>query len=406
METCLFKGKEICAYNIVNSNYALDYKLKKELKIASAKGELICPECGREVVLRAKDPRKKIPHFSHKSLSDNCTYNYNYLSESKDHKKAKMLLYAYFKEKYIDKCQLKINHKFTNGRRSDLYIEFSNDDKLAVEYQRTFLDIDELEKKYKDIRENGTNVLWVLSGDDKTLNQTMQVDASFFEQIMLNEFNKIAIYLDVDSQRLIMAKNMRYKDPYLENNDYEKLYSKSYNLNDVFINTKGIIECDFYVEYEKELTKFSNICSTKCKIEKKKREEINNIQDVHKINEIKYCGTTPSYIRKLRSSLTGDETSLESISKYLMNIGGFDDYNIIRTICIYNFFLGNRNAKDIFVKILSKAGISDTNDFKQEKNMDEIKCPYCNGDLVKKFGKYGAFVSCNNYPKCKFTFSI
>lgn len=31
------------------------------------------------------------------------------------------------------------------------------------------------------------------------------------------------------------------------------------------------------------------------------------------------------------------------------------------------------------------------------------KCPKCGGDLVKRKGKYGTFLGCSNYPKCKFT---
>ena len=29
------------------------------------------------------------------------------------------------------------------------------------------------------------------------------------------------------------------------------------------------------------------------------------------------------------------------------------------------------------------------------------KCPECGSDLVKRQGRYGAFVGCSNYPKCK-----
>lgn len=31
-------------------------------------------------------------------------------------------------------------------------------------------------------------------------------------------------------------------------------------------------------------------------------------------------------------------------------------------------------------------------------------CPKCGGDLVKRKGKYGTFMGCNNYPKCKYHF--
>ena len=36
-------------------------------------------------------------------------------------------------------------------------------------------------------------------------------------------------------------------------------------------------------------------------------------------------------------------------------------------------------------------------------NIDENKCPFCGGNLVERKGKYGAFIGCSNYPKCKFT---
>lgn len=30
-------------------------------------------------------------------------------------------------------------------------------------------------------------------------------------------------------------------------------------------------------------------------------------------------------------------------------------------------------------------------------------CPYCNGNLVKRTGRYGCFYGCSNYPKCTYT---
>lgn len=34
------------------------------------------------------------------------------------------------------------------------------------------------------------------------------------------------------------------------------------------------------------------------------------------------------------------------------------------------------------------------------------KCPECGGDLIKRSGRYGDFVGCKSFPKCKFTSSI
>jgi restriction system protein len=38
--------------------------------------------------------------------------------------------------------------------------------------------------------------------------------------------------------------------------------------------------------------------------------------------------------------------------------------------------------------------------------LDYQKCPRCGGALVKREGKYGEFMGCSNYPKCKYTEKI
>jgi len=30
------------------------------------------------------------------------------------------------------------------------------------------------------------------------------------------------------------------------------------------------------------------------------------------------------------------------------------------------------------------------------------KCPQCGGDLVRRQGRYGPFVGCANFPKCRY----
>ncbi|MBR2827953.1 MAG: NERD domain-containing protein [Bacilli bacterium] len=39
----------------------------------------------------------------------------------------------------------------------------------------------------------------------------------------------------------------------------------------------------------------------------------------------------------------------------------------------------------------------------RKKEMNNNKCPKCGGKLVSRNGKYGEFIGCSNYPKCKFT---
>ncbi len=43
---------------------------------------------------------------------------------------------------------------------------------------------------------------------------------------------------------------------------------------------------------------------------------------------------------------------------------------------------------------------------KEEPRKTGEKCPLCGGDLVIKRGRYGEFIGCSNYPKCKYTAPI
>ncbi|WP_099353870.1 DNA topoisomerase family protein [Fredinandcohnia onubensis] len=45
--------------------------------------------------------------------------------------------------------------------------------------------------------------------------------------------------------------------------------------------------------------------------------------------------------------------------------------------------------------------IKDSQRFYQYK-INANMCPKCGSDLVERKGKYGTFLGCSNYPKCKF----
>lgn len=46
-----------------------------------------------------------------------------------------------------------------------------------------------------------------------------------------------------------------------------------------------------------------------------------------------------------------------------------------------------------------------TKEVKKEDYQEKLdrKCPDCEGDLVVKFGRFGKFIACSNYPNCKYT---
>ncbi|MDF2504376.1 NERD domain-containing protein [Clostridium sp.] len=51
-------------------------------------------------------------------------------------------------------------------------------------------------------------------------------------------------------------------------------------------------------------------------------------------------------------------------------------------------------------KVARKEHVENIQDYKYKTEAG--KCPRCGGNLVERHGKYGTFIGCSNYPKCKF----
>ena len=255
MDICVYKNNIICAFDVTNINEVLNYEIAAQWREAGKNGLLRCPECGNEVHLKAKDLKKKVPHFAHK-IKCSCSFGENTSRESEEHKKGKLKLYHYFRNMYGD-AQISISKNFSNKRRIDLYIEFKSGEKLAVEFQRTDLDKSEWKIRHDFYKDNDISDLWIINGcEHKVLENTKQLSLSFFEQIMLNEHKKIAVYFDIIDLKFCISKNIRYIDKHIVGNDSEILFSKSYNIEDIKIMTDGNIDCSFYQEYEKAAERY------------------------------------------------------------------------------------------------------------------------------------------------------
>ena len=63
---------------------------------------------------------------------------------------------------------------------------------------------------------------------------------------------------------------------------------------------------------------------------------------------------------------------------------------IVATLSQYN--ITDKNTKKEYIKNI-KDNIIDK---------DPNKCPKCGGQLIHRNGKYGIFIGCSNYPKCKY----
>lgn len=41
-----------------------------------------------------------------------------------------------------------------------------------------------------------------------------------------------------------------------------------------------------------------------------------------------------------------------------------------------------------------------------KEQQNSIICPFCGGALTKRNGKFGTFIGCSSYPRCKYTRQI
>lgn len=90
--------------------------------------------------------------------------------------------------------------------------------------------------------------------------------------------------------------------------------------------------------------------------------------------------------------------NLKNLRKYLKNYNDGTNYSDEQIDDIYEKLV-NANAKITTREHLTK--IKET-----KKELQNGICPRCGGLLVVRNGKYGNFLGCCNYPKCRFTSKI
>jgi competence CoiA-like predicted nuclease len=230
-----------------------NYDLKRKWKNAQYNNELICEDCGNPVELRVGDV--KIPHFAHRRgfLDHDCYYETT--KESEEHRKAKSLLYCYFKEKYPD-ASVQTTKKQPNGRRSDIYIEHGSL-KLAVEFQRQGLRVADWDIRHQEYEKLGITDLWFLSS---RIYEERVSDFDFMTQVLLHESeDNIAKFLDVEKESIRFLKQINFadKEGILKQREF---FSLSYNLSDLTISLDGRIESDFEQRYDIQKELFVKKC--------------------------------------------------------------------------------------------------------------------------------------------------
>ena len=199
----------------------------------------------------------------------------------------------------------------------------------------------------------------------------------------------------------------------------KKLPKNKYKiLNDVFIETNGIthqidhVVVSSYGIFSIE-TKQYNGFITGNKYDK---------NWIRHAGKNKYYYTNPirqnyGHVKALSELLNIDESKIFNVvcipSKATLKVEHDGElvgyYTLVDKILSYKEVI-IKNVDEI-VEIINKNNIKDKNIKKEHirniKNniidKDNNKCPKCGGQLIERTGKYGRFIGCSNYPKCKYT---
>lgn len=122
-------------------------------------GPFFCPECEAEVIL--KKGKVKAHHFAHKPLV-NCIYG---VGESQRHLTVKRQIYeALVNHPDCSRCKLE---RRLNGVRPDVSL-YIGSNPVAIEVQKSDIDIDEIERRTRQYTKLGIYLLWILPSDPKT----------------------------------------------------------------------------------------------------------------------------------------------------------------------------------------------------------------------------------------------
>ena len=203
------------------------------------------------------------------------------------------------------------------------------------------------------------------------------------------------------------ALDLLDKDKYVVLNDIMlEVNGKTYQIDHIVISKYGI----FVIE-----TKQYNGYITGSKYDNKWVRLLKNKRVIYYTNPIRQ---NYGHVKAICEFLNIDEDkvfSIVNITSKNVTLNIKDDgetvrnYDLIKKITSYNKEIID-NVDEIKDKIVNNNIVDkvrrkehiDTINYNKKEYSSDI-CPKCGGQLVERNGKYGNFIGCSNYPKCKYT---
>ena len=244
------------------------------------------------------------------------------------------------------------------------------------------------------------------------LNLILTVIRSFYTHPLLFILLALLILLIVYSNRIVgwfgehwtrkALKNLP-KEYIMFNNVFIYVDSKTHEIDHVIVSPYGIfcIETKQYNgyftgnKYDKKWTKYVGRKKYYCN--NPIRQNYGHVKSLSKLLNIRedkiYNVVCIPSRAKLAINHTGELVGYNTIRKKILSYKDIVIDNVDEIVDIIN----RSNIKD---KNIKKEHIKR---IREERADDFNKCPKCGSKLVQREGKYGSFMGCSNYPRCKYT---
>ena len=278
MEYAIWNGERISAFEV-----SKNYQLEKQIRQASGKKQLYCPDKDCENrILRYCHGEKKEAYFAH--LNNNlCDYSEFDRNNTDIVRSIRRRFYEHFKSMGLSvELEIKIlKHHYTH-----LLITTDNGRKIAVEFGTQRLSANYINRLSVEYQKQNIPVKWIVIGD---INHSIEEDKVFFlKRYLLNEStNKDLIIVSWNAAEVAQFKidpnEYKYKNREIRSENYPKDFKKLGKIEDIILEGEELSIIGFHDDYNKWLTKKDHAYNKRiAQLEEDERKKETIVQSIMK----------------------------------------------------------------------------------------------------------------------------
>ncbi|MDT3698849.1 MAG: competence protein CoiA family protein [Thermincola sp.] len=273
MENALWNG-----HLLIASELADDYTLEKEIRKASGRKELRCPDplC-QHPVLRYCHGEIKDAFFAHLN-NEHCDYANFDKDNTQVMRTIRRVIYEHFKNKGY---QVRLEVKLLDHQYTHLLFDMADGSRVAVEIGTQRLTANRIDSLTDAYRKKNIAVKWIVLGNPNT--PVREKQTFFIKRYLLNEStNKDLLVVNHDGSEVAQYKADPNKYEYNGRNfssvEYPDTYMEYATLSDLTFEENELSFAGFHERYQKWLVKKQAAFNEKVRLLEEERKRMEEIQ--------------------------------------------------------------------------------------------------------------------------------